>query len=65
MRWKSKRGKKRETVESGVSRVLEVKKGVSGGNLSVGLALVENFRISITLTPTLSTAYSDMLCALK
>lgn len=47
VRWEEEEGEKKSVVESGVSRVLEVKKGrsVSGGNLSVGLALVENFRI--------------------
>lgn len=49
VRWERKRRKK-ESLGRGRLAVLEVRKGVSGGNLSVGLALVEIFRIGITLT---------------
>ena len=45
-----KRRKKRESVAEAVSFGGE-EGTVSGGNLSVGLALVENFRIGIIITP--------------
>ena len=58
VRWEStKREKKRECSESvsqsvfgGEGKNKRRKESVSGGNISVGLALVENFRIGITIT---------------